>query len=296
MLGLFQPGVPWDLTQLSQFETASGRKAAIVHWFQDWANDPALHLDLIRKVADHGSIPMITWEPWNWSQGVNQPRYSLARIIAGDFDSHARSWATGLAAYGGPVLLRWAHEMNGDWTPWGNGVNGNLPGQYVQAWRHLRAIFRAAGASNVRWVWSPNVAYDAGTAFESFFPGDADTEWVALDGYNWGFTDAVHGGTWQSFGEIFADSYRRITSISTRPAMIAETGSADGPGDKAAWIRDALGSNLPILYPRVRAVVWFNEHKERNWTIGSSAASLEAFTEAARSSMYAFSISDFPNL
>ena len=64
-------------------------------------------------------------------------------------------WARALAAFGGPVRLRFAQEMNGDWYPWGAGTNGNTPAEFVRAWRHVHDIFTAAGATNVQWVWSP---------------------------------------------------------------------------------------------------------------------------------------------
>ena len=45
------------------------------------------------------------------------------REVEGDFDEHVRAWARGLARLGRLVLLRWAHEMNGTWCPWGLGVD-----------------------------------------------------------------------------------------------------------------------------------------------------------------------------
>ena len=51
--------------------------------------------------------------------------------------------------------------MNGNWYPWGVGVNGNKPGEYVEAWRHVHDIFVQEGAtSDVKWVWSPHVITD----------------------------------------------------------------------------------------------------------------------------------------
>ena len=47
--------------------------------------------------------------------------------------------------------------MNGNWFAWMEGVNGNQPGEYVAAWRHVHDIFTAVGATNVSWVWCPNV-------------------------------------------------------------------------------------------------------------------------------------------
>ena len=51
-------------------------------------------------------MPEITWEPWDASKGlyVHQPRFRLANIINGHFDSYIRTWARGLAAWHRPVL------------------------------------------------------------------------------------------------------------------------------------------------------------------------------------------------
>jgi len=68
--------------------------------------------------------------------------------------------------------------------------------------------------------------------------------------------------------------------------MIAETASAEEGGDKAAWIRSALLHYLPLRYPKVRALVWFDEEKERDWTVDSSEATLREFRAAAAHPYY----------
>jgi beta-mannanase len=270
------------MAYLAAFESRVGKEVAIVHWFQGWgAANAALDTRLLSAVAGHGSAPMITWEPWDYTKGIDQPGYSLATIAAGQHDAYIRSWAQGLARYRGPVLLRFAHEMNLRRYPWSVGVNGNTASDYINAWCHIHAIFVVEGATNVQWVWCPNVAWDAQTAFASMFPGDAYLHWVALDGYN-----NVNWGGWQSFGQIFSSSYTSITALSVKPVMIAETSSGEVGGSKAAWIRDALGTQLPTHFPRVRALLWFNENKEVDWRIESSETARRAFAEAVASRRY----------
>jgi endoglucanase len=113
------------------------------------------------------------------------------------------------------------------------------------------------------------------------FPGEAYLHWVALDGYN-----NVNWGGWQSFGQIFSSSYTSITALSVKPVLIAETSSGEVGGSKAAWIRDALGTQLPAHFPRVRALLWFNENKEIDWRIESSETARRAFAEAVASRRY----------
>ena len=61
---------------------------------------------------------------------IDQPAYRLANIARGDFDDSIDGRAEDLAACGKPVLLDFAHEMNGGWFPWGAGVNGNQPRRF----------------------------------------------------------------------------------------------------------------------------------------------------------------------
>jgi endoglucanase len=65
--------------------------------------------------------------------------------------------------------------------------------------------------------------------------------------------------------------------------MIAETASTESGGDKAAWITSAYLDEIPRQFPRLRAVVWFNHHKETSWPVDSSPASLAAYSEVASS-------------
>jgi len=285
-LGVWQPGAPQDMTAISRFERDARKHVAIVNWYQGWgAANAALDPTLLTGVAAHGSVPLITWEPWDYTQGLNQPAYSLANIIAGNFDSYITSWAQGLASYGRPVLLRWAHEMNIPNYPWSVGVNGNTADEYVAAWRHVRSIFVAQGALNVQWVWCPNVAWNAATAFGAEFPGDGYVDWVGLDGYN-----NVNWGGWKSFNQIFGSSYIALTALSGRPVMIDETASGEAGGNKAKWISDAFSVQIQSAFPRIRAVLWFNENQTAtigvDWRIESTSASQQAFARAMQAATY----------
>jgi beta-mannanase len=182
------------------------------------------------------------------------------------------------------VLLRFAHEMNGNWYQWGAGVDGNTPAQYVAAWRHVHDVFMAQGATNVKWVWCPNVLTGAVIAFEPFYPGDAYVDWLGLDGYN-----NVLWGDWQTFSQLFAASYQAITALSQHPLMIAETASSEAGGDKAAWITDALVTQIPNHFPRIDAVVWFNFNyppDSADYRIESSRSAMAAFRAAVSSAVY----------
>jgi beta-mannanase len=254
-----------------------GVRAAIVGTFADWAHDRDFPRASAAAINDRGAVPIISWEPWDsWRGGADQPEYGLRRIAAGAHDALIDRWAAEIAAFHRPVLLRFAAEMNGDWLPWSTGVNGNRPGDYVAAWRHVRARFRRAGARNAVWVWNPTAAYDGATPLKSLFPGRSQVDWLAVDGYNWG---ATRSWGWQSYADIFAPTVAALHRLAPKPVMIAETGAAPD-ARKPAWVADTLEQ---ARADGVRAVVWFEISKETDWRLSESPAVAKAAYDVLRS-------------
>ncbi|MBI2864677.1 MAG: beta-mannanase [Chloroflexi bacterium] len=287
-LGAWVPGVPNNMAALTSFQNMVGKKMGIVMWYQGWVDRSLLNQGAAQTVANQGSTPLVSWEPWDWTNGgPNQPAYSNASIIAGNWDGFITSYAQSVKSFGRPVYLRFAHEMNvPSRYPWAAGVNGNTPQSYVAAWRRVHDIFAGVGANNVQWVWSPNVKYAGTTPFANVYPGDAYVDWLALDGYNGG--TALPWGGWQSFSQIFTASYQDLRVLSGKPIMIAESASVEQGGSKAGWITDAMLTQLPQNFPGIRAFIWFGENRagEADWRIESSSTSLTAFANAAANSYY----------
>ncbi len=287
-LGVNVPGWLQNLSAVTTFEQQAHKSVSIVMWYQGWGlRDGTQYFESrwMNNVRNHGSIPMVTWEPWLYTQGLNQPTYSLQNIINGRFDAYITKWAQTSKAWGHPYFLRFAEEMNGNWYPWSEQTNGNTAGQYVQAWRHVHDIFTRVGATNVSWVWSPNVENALSTPLQELYPGSSYVDWVGMDGYNWG---GVNGNGWQSFSQVFQQTYTDITALAPNtPLMIAETASAESNGNKANWITDAFTVQLPTNFPLVKAVIWFDENKETDWRINSSSASQTAFSNAVSSPTFA---------
>lgn len=263
-------------SELTQVTSISGESPSIVLGYWDFTR-PA-PISELTTASNNGRLPLVTWEPWAAGNGVSQPAYALRNITAGDFDAYIQQWALDLKSYGKPVMLRFAHEMNGNWYPWSEQVNGNAAGDYVNAWRHVRDIFTAAGVTNVQWVWSPNVPYFGAVDLGSLYPGDGYVDVVALDGYNWGTTQAW-GSSWQLPSDIFSAGLSALRSIAPgKEIVIAETASAEQGGSKADW-NTALISYLNAQ-PDVTGVVLFDMNKEVDWRIDSSSASASAFAAA----------------
>ncbi len=275
-LGAYLPDSTWKPQTIDRYARRVGREPVIVSSYKAWTGTPFVQREL-DGAWRRGAIPMVTWEPWSWGGGR---RFRLRAIAAGRFDGYVRRSARAAAAWDHPLLLRFAHEMNGNWYPWGK--RGNTARLYKRAWRHLVRIFRREGATKVMWVWAPNVDNHGKYPFRGFFPGDRWVDWVGLDGFNWG-----KDGEWTSFRQVFGRSYGVLTRLSRRPLIIAETGSTQHGGDKANWISRALRREIPRLR-RIRAVVWFNEaFNGIDTRVDSSRGALRAFRGAARSFRYA---------
>lgn len=248
---------------VADWTAANGARPRIVNWYQQWlSGERRFRPDWARRVARAGAVPMITWEPWRAPAGqrhtADQPDISLARIADGAFDPYIRAWARDVAAYRGAVLIRLMHEMNGSWYPWGIGVNGNTPQDYVRAWRHVHRIFDRAGARNVSWVWSVNnleriagVTHDIGPEY----PGDRWVDWVSTSGFNWG--NAYSWSTWRGADALYRGTYRRLARFG-KPVMISEIGTTGVGGDARTWIRQTF-ARLRQAYPRLRAVLWYDD-------------------------------------
>jgi beta-mannanase len=136
----------------------------------------------------------------------------------------------------------------------------------------------------------------------SLYPGDAYVDWTCLDGYN-------KESVWLPFHSVYTgsgvnwiyNSYQEILTVApTKPLMVGETASleaGDGGAKKAAWIADALTTQLPINFPKIKAVLWFNwddGNPAYTFPIESSPSAMQAFANAISSEYYA--ANNFANL
>lgn len=273
--GLATPGGPQSNVELDAAANLLGESPSIVMSYKDFSQSAPIS-DL-NSVDARGAISLVTWEPWLWGGGVTQPSFASARIIAGDFDSYIRQWGQALASWGKPVYLRYAHEMNGDWYPWADGVNGNQAGDYANAFRHVHDILASTGASNVNWVWSPNVPYSGSTSLGSLYPGASYVDTVALDGYNWG--TSASWSSWTSPRTLFSSGLTQLRLIGPgKQIIVAETASAEAGGSKAQWNTDLV----TFLFGQsdITGFIWFDYKKETNWRIDSSSTSSSALAKA----------------
>ena len=284
---------PWDMEAVERFEGLAGKSLSLVNFFAPFANCYTSPCSFYRfaegameNIRRHGAIPVFSWSSQSIPSTLDEPAFQLSDVTSGAYDDYLKDFAEDARDWGHPFFIRFNWEMNGNWFPWSEGVNGNAPGEYVAAWRHVHDIFTAVGATNASWVWCPNI--DPTRKFEdlaSLYPGDDFVDWTGLDGYNWA---AGRGSPWSSFDALYDDTYHRIVdSIAPRkPMLIGEVGTTEGGGSKAAWIGEALDA-IPSSYPKVRGVLWFETFDDgMDWPIETSPSATSAFSAGIQDPVY----------
>jgi hypothetical protein len=191
-----------------------------------------------------GAALQIAWEPNN---GLDRVRD----------DAYLQQFAQDAAAAGLPIFLRYACEMNGDWTAW----SGN-PARFIASWRTVAGVIRRL-APNVAMVWAPNALPEAN--IPSFYPGDEWVDWVGINFYavHHHDNDPKRPALREDPSDQLAFVYRRYAE--RKPIMVCETAAthfcAACGKDVAEFGADKLSqlySALPRRWPRVKAVCWYD--------------------------------------
>ncbi len=272
---------PWDSATWSTFTKHAGKSPSIIHFGQPppWVQKTFASTPFTLAEAG-GAIPLVDmasdadWFPTH---------VTLKDIAEGHQDAQLRTWAVEVAKFGRPFFFRWNWEMNGTWFPWGKQAVEN-PADYIAAWQRFHNIAEEKGATNITWVWCPNVAKGAGgeTSITAYYPGSSYVDWTCIDGYNFG-TNPIKPGGWTSFVNLFQSTYNTLVSnYPSKPIMIGEVGATESGGSKAGWISDAFETQLPLNFPKIKAINWFNWNVEEgegrwDWPIESSATAEAAF-------------------
>jgi mannan endo-1,4-beta-mannosidase len=278
----------WVPSYISQFNTDVAKPLAIVNLFTsfdyNWANQLRYQSSNIVSLQ---ATPMITWMPiTSGRKTINL----LPEILSGQWDTYINNWINGLKTWQATypinarptLLIRFAHEFNGNWYPWGND-----PTNLKAAWRYMKTKFNAAGVTNVEWVWcANNVNVDSYNNVNLYYPGDDVVDWTGLDGYNWGSNYSF--SRWKSFNETFSIPYiNLVTAFPNKPVMLGEVASAepsdtpnlaygqngnnaDANENKDVWVQD-MYARIMSEYPAIRAIAWFNLNKELSWALNGTA-------------------------
>jgi len=285
LLGIYYGNQGQDMDGVRDLEGWQGKKSAVVNMFTNWCESPGAIEELFERqllnIWDNGSVPMVTWEPFLCSPDQT-PDDVEVRAAAGEYDVYLGAWADHLKAFlGGSdgtygtsddrrAYIRLGHEMNGDWYPWGAAVGNNSPSDFVDMWERVRGVFNDRGmdATRVQWIWAVNHDDVGPFGAEEYYPGDANIDWVGIDGFNWGATESW--STWKSPSASYDGMLGRVRTLTTKPVGLVEfgttTSTSSGPSvaAKSQWITELFDYTVA---KKLRMVAWFNEDKETDWAV-----------------------------
>ena len=257
-LGVYAPPAPESYAGVTAFATATGVKQGLVVYYSGWMEP--FQVKFATAAAKRHAVPLVQIDP----TGV-----SLRAIVAGQYDAYLRTYASTVKAFGGPVILSFGHEMNGNWYSWG--YRHTSPTVFVAAWRHIVNVFRQQGAANVTWLWTINIINPHGGARSPalWWPGNSYVTWVGIDGY-------YRKPSW-TFAPLFGPTVKAVRALTLDPILISETSVAVAAGQPL---------KIADLFAGVRAYgllgfVWFDVNKNRDWRLSSPAA-FAAFRQGAK--------------
>jgi hypothetical protein len=273
--------------RIRSFERLAGRRIAWAYFSNNWLRGRIRFPGRdVRAIQRANRVPFIRIMARSGFGSGPDPNFRLQSIIRGDWDPELARWCVRAGRAGGPLLVEFGTEVNGDWFPWNGRWNGagrtraygdpNLfdgPERFRDAYRHLVEICRSRGATNLTWFFHVDVGSEPkrpwNTRFASYYPGDAYVDWIGVSDYG----PLAPGERWVSFKRRLDRVYDRIAGLSAaKPIAVLEYGAAEQGGHprrKASWIRRAIRAVASRRWPRIRALSYWHER----WRNGDGSVS-----------------------
>jgi hypothetical protein len=266
--GVAVEGAPSSMEPVDAFSKTVGKKPNMVGSYASWGD--GFNAEGAKNVFADGGLLYVSWEPF---------KPGLDKIADGSQDAYITKFAASVRKTNVPVAISFGHEMNGNWYPWG--TKSTTAATFVKAWRHIHDVFGEEGATNVIWVWSPNVVNPVpDVKLKPYWPGDAYVDWVGIVGY-WALTGA------HTFDTLYGPTRRQVASFTDKPVLISETSSEPGERRRA----DVRGLLQGIEQDKnVLGFVWFNIPKRADWRIQSSPLALAEFKQLIADDAFGFEV------
>ncbi len=259
-IGVREEGFPPSWRQVSEFGRATGITPRLVLIYSGWNQPFSVHRATV--ALDHQAELLIQ---------INPSNVSMARIADGSYDSYLRSYALSVRRFRHPVVIGFAHEMNGTWYSWGRTHTSSST--WVAAWRHVVTVFRRVGANNVTWLWT--ISHSNTTYIRSYWPGASYVDWVGIDGYLSAPAD--------TFDSIFGPALRVVRGLTRAHVLLSEV--AVGPNTTHA-VADIISIFAGIRKLHLIGLVYFDVDQRQppvhqNWRLEGHRAELAAFHRMA---------------
>jgi hypothetical protein len=271
---------------VSGLEKTMGRKFDIIYFF-DSIDSGDLPTADERAVVKNGQTLHINLESRQFAK-PGRPEVRWSAVAAGDFDATLKSAAKGLAALHTPFFITFDHEADGKAKLKARGT----PAQFVAAWRHIRQVFRDAGATQAIWTWVVTGYPPNYPTVAKLYPGNDAVDWISWDPYDSRGCENGDVGSdpAQTFAQIASPFYQWLATTGVRngisldkPYMISETGSAYDPKQPQATadFYRSIPAGLRAL-PRIRAVtIWDQDAGDCDYRVDGHSQLAPALRDTA---------------
>jgi hypothetical protein len=251
--------------RLERYENAVGKKAAWVYFSNNWFTSRAFPQASSEAIRKAGSVPFIRLMLRSSTDiDVAEPKFTLEKINAGEFDSDLKTWGDAAKAFKTPLIVEFGTEVNGKWFSWNgfwHGANLEAPKKFREAYRRIIQTIRARGASNITWVFhvagddDPNESWNK---LEHYYPGSDVIDWLGVSAYGAQEPTATDvEGLAPQLDRIVP----RLEKLAPgKPIMLLEFGSVTNhPSVNAAtWTAEGLDAILANRWPALRGFAWWN--------------------------------------
>lgn len=221
--------------------------------------------DFLDRVGSAGRVPHLSL---SMTAGSGVPT-DVEIAMTTQHDALIDQIVEAVAAYEGPLFLRFGFEFNGAWNAYTAGI-------YPVAFRKIVDRFRAAGVTNaaVIWCYEPDAPGDFDALMDgepAWYPGDDVVDWFGIDFFGADHFDPAAAG--RVGRETDYDKTVRFLDMALahgKPVMISELapvkvyvtptdtdpGLADGRADWSSWYAKLFA--FMDAHPEIKGFLYMN--------------------------------------
>jgi len=234
----------------------------------------------IQNLKAANAIPHIAWEPRSLHSVQN--------------NAYLHNFAKACRAMDWPIFIRFAGEMNGDWTPY----HGN-PKPYREKFRLVHRVLHKY-APRIATIWCVNSVPVQN--IQQYYPGDDGCDWVGVNVYSVPYYDndrrrpAFRDNVLSLIDPVY-NLYARKKPIAICEYAASHMAAVDRVrrNDFAIDQLLMLYGALPRFYPRIKMIGWFSMNNLRyartgrqlnNYNLTEQPAILENYRRAVSSAYF----------
>lgn len=260
-------------SDIEKFENNANKKLALVVFSNDWYDGILFPKEMANIVKQSGSIPIIRIAPWktNGNNLEDAGPYTMSNIINGIFDKTLRKWAKEANAIDIPILVDFGYEANNKQFPWSK----QGPQMYINAYRHLVTLFREQNASNIFFVYHPDLGSNPDN-MKIWYPGDKYIDWILVSAYG-------ENGKKGTIG-VLNESINKLTALSPSKPLGIEEWGIGSPEDT----KDTLVALKQPKFQRIKIISIWNEGpvEDIDRRIEQSPEMLKAYRDGIKDPYY----------